>query len=109
MIKRKGVFPVNNEFAPDIITLIDEENKEHSFEILDTLVYEDDEYYALYPIFDEAEQAVQDSGEYYIMHVVDGEDGEQELAEIDDDDLLDRLAEIFEAHFEEMFSDEEEE
>ena len=95
-----------DEFAPDIITLIDEEDKEHSFEILDTLVQDDKEYYALYPIFDEAEDAVQDSGEYYIMEVIDV-DGEQQLAEVEDDDLLDSLAEIFEAHFEEMFSDED--
>ena len=99
---------MDNEFAPDIITLIDEENKEHSFEILDTLVQDDKEYYALYPIFDDAEDSVQDSGEYYIMEVVDV-DGEQQLAEVEDDDLLDSLAEIFEAHFEEMFSDEDEE
>ena len=99
---------MDNDFAPDIINLIDEENNEHSFEILDTLVYDGKEYYALYPLFDEAEDAVQDSGEYYIMEVIDV-DGEQQLAEVEDDDLLDSLAEIFEAHFEEMFSDDDEE
>ncbi len=98
---------MDNEFAPDIITLLDEDNQEHSFEILDTIVRDDKEYYALYPFFEDAEDAVEDSGEYYIMEVIDA-DGEQELAEVEDDDLLDSLAEIFEAHFEEMFYDEDE-
>ena len=38
---------MNNEFAPDLITLIDDEGNEHSFEILDTIEHEDSEYYGL--------------------------------------------------------------
>lgn len=98
---------MENDFAADLITLVDEENVEHQFEILDQLVYNDIEYYALYPIFDDAEDAVEDSGEYYIMEVIDV-DGEQQLAEVEDDDLLDELAKIFEERFEELFDDEEE-
>ena len=98
---------MKNDFAADLITLVDEENVEHQFEILDQLVYNDTEYYALYPIFDDANDAVEDSGEYYIMEVIDV-DGEQQLAEVEDDDLLDELAEIFEKRFETLFDDEEE-
>lgn len=98
---------MDNEFTPDLITLIDEDNVEHNFEILDTIVHNDTEYYALYPIFEDAEDAVEDSGEYYIMEAIEA-DGEQQLAEVEDDDLLDELAEIFEARFEELFSDDEE-
>lgn len=97
---------MNNEFSADLITLIDEDNNEHTFEILDTLEYEDKEYYALYPVFDGAEESVEDSGEYYIMEVVE-ENGEEELAEVEDDELLDKLAEIFEQRFEELFDDDE--
>lgn len=98
---------MDNDFAADLITLVDEENVEHQFEILDQLVYNDTEYYALYPIFDDAESAVEDSGEYYIMEVIDV-DGEQQLAEVEDDDLLDELAKVFEQRFEELFDDEDE-
>ena len=97
---------MNNEFSADLITLIDEDNNKHTFEILDTLEYEDKEYYALYPVFDDAEESVEDSGEYYIMEVVE-ENGEEELAEVEDDELLDKLAEIFEQRFEELFDDDE--
>ena len=97
---------MEKDFAPDLITLIDEEGNEHNFEILDKIETEENEYYALYPIFDEAEESLQDSGEYYIMEAVITENGEEELAEIDDEALLDKLAEQFEKRFEELFDDE---
>jgi uncharacterized protein YrzB (UPF0473 family) len=98
---------MDKEFAPDLITLIDDEGNEHNFEILDTLTQDEREYYALYPVFDNADDSVNDSGEYYIMEVVLNDDGEEELAELDDEELLDSLAEIFEKRFEELFDDEE--
>lgn len=98
---------MSNEYSPDLITLVDEEGNEHNFEILDTLEYEDTLYYALIPVFDNANDTLADSGEYYIMEVIE-EDGEQELAEVDDDELIDKLAEIFEERFNDIFDDDEE-
>lgn len=95
---------MDNEFKPDLITLIDEENIEHNFEILDTIENEKGVFYALYPVFETAEEAVEDNGEYYIMEVIE-EDGEEQLAEVDDEALLDELAAVFEKHFEELFDD----
>jgi len=37
------------------------------------------------------------------------EDGEEQLAEVEDDDLLNRLADIFEQRYADSFEDEEEE
>ena len=99
---------MDNEFKPDLITLIDDDNVEHSFEILDTIDDERGVFYALYPIFDDENEMLNDSGEYYIMEVID-EDGEEKLAEVDDEKLLDELAAVFEQHFEELFDDDEEE
>lgn len=96
---------MDKEFAPDLITLIDDENVEHNFEIIDTIENEKGVFYALYPIFDDPDSAIADDGEYYIMEVIE-EDGEEQLAEVDDDALLDELAEIFEKRFEELFSEE---
>ena len=95
---------MDNEFQPDLITLIDEDNVEHDFEILDTIENEKGVFYALYPVFDSAEDAVEDSGEYYIMEVVET-DGEEQLVEVEDDALLDELAAVFEKHFAEMYDD----
>ena len=99
---------MDNEYKPDLITLVDEDNVEHNFEILDTIENEKGVFYALYPIFENADDSVEDSGEYYIMEVIE-EDGEEQLAEVEDDALLDELAAVFEKHFEELFDDEEEE
>ena len=99
---------MNNEFAPDLIPLIDYEGNEHSFEILDTIEHEDSEYYALYPFYENPEDSVNDAGEYYIMEAIINDNGEEEFAEIDDEDLLDYLAEKFEANFEKLFDDEDE-
>ena len=99
---------MENEYKPDLITLIDEDNVEHNFEILDVIENEKGVFYALYPIFDTADETVEDSGEYYIMEVIE-EDGEEQLAEVEDEALLDELSAIFEKHFEELFDDVEEE
>ena len=96
---------MSNDYSPDLITLVDEDNVEHNFEILDTIDFEGKEYYALYPVFDNAEEMVADSGEYYIMEAVDSEDG-WELSGVDDDELIDKLSVIFEDRFAEKFGEE---
>ncbi|MDP4121069.1 MAG: DUF1292 domain-containing protein [Bacillota bacterium] len=97
---------MDNEFAADLITLVDDEGNEHSFEILDVIENDDGMFYALYPVFENAEDEINSDGEYYIFEVIE-EDGEQQLAEVEDDDLLDKLAEIFESRFEDLYEDEE--
>ena len=99
---------MDNSYKPDLITLIDEDNVEHNFEILDTIENEKGVFYALYPICDNAKDSVDDSGEYYIMEVIE-ENGEEQLAEVQDEALLDELSAIFEKRFEELFDDVEEE
>lgn len=94
-----------SDYSPDLVTLVDEDNVEHNFEILDTIEYDGKEYYALYPVFDNAEDMVADSGEYYIMEAIDAEDG-WELSEVDDDELIDKLSVIFEERFADKFGDE---
>lgn len=97
---------MSNDYSPDLITLVDEDNVEHNFEILDTVEFEGKEYYALYPVFDKADDMVADSGEYYIMEAQDSEDG-WELSEVEDDDLIDKLANIFEERFEDKFGEDD--
>lgn len=97
---------MDNEFAPDLITLLDDEGTEHNFEILDIIEEDDRCFLALLPAFDDAEESVESSGEYYIFESIE-EDGEEQLVEVDDDTLIDRLAETFEKRFETLFDDEE--
>lgn len=99
---------MNNEFAADLITLIDDEGNEHEFEILDVIENDDGCYYALLPTFDDPEESLESEGTYYIFEAIE-EDGEQQLAEVEDEELLDQLAEQFESRFEELYEYEDEE
>lgn len=96
-----------NEYTPDLVTLISEEGEEIEFEILDIIENEDGKFYVLYPYYENPADAVNDPGEYYIFEVQEV-DGEEELAEIEDDELLDKLADEFEKRYNESFFDDEE-
>ena len=47
---------MKDEYTPDLITLLDEDNQEHNFEILDIIEDRDSKYYALLPCFDSKEE-----------------------------------------------------
>ena len=92
-----------NEFEPDLIGLIDEDGKEYSFEILDVIEENGRTFFALCPAYEGDEEGMIDDDEYIIMEqIIENEDAV--IAEVEDEDLLDHLAEIFEEHFNEMFS-----
>ena len=97
---------MNDEFGADLITLIDDEGEEHEFEILDVIDNDEGCFYALLPTFDDPQDEVDSEGTYSIFEAIE-EDGEQQLAEVEDEELLDRLAEIFEKHFEELYEEED--
>ena len=95
----------NEEFAgiePDLISLLDEDGNEYEFEILDEIDYKDSHFYALMPLFDLPEQDIESENTYMIFEAVELENGEPELAEIEDDSLIDELAEIFESRFDDI-------
>lgn len=94
----------NEEFEADLITLLDDENVEHTFEIIDSIEKDDNVYYALLPVYDDAQEQLEDDGEYYIFQTIE-ENGEELLLEVEDDDLLDELASEFEKHFDEIFGE----
>ena len=89
---------MNNEFNADLITLISDDGQEIEFEILDIIENDEGKFYVLYPFYENPGDAVNDPGEYYIMEVFE-KDGEEELAEIEDDEKLDRIAAIFEENY----------
>lgn len=97
---------MNEDFSADLLTLVDEDGQEHEFEILDIIENDDGCFYALLPTFDDPQEQVESEGTYYIFQAFE-EDGEQQLAEVEDEELLDRLAAVFEQHFEELFDAED--
>ena len=99
---------MDNQYEADLITLIDDDGQEHEFEIIDELDTYDGHYMALVPTQQDPEEISSEAQTYYIFEVVE-EDGEEQLQEVEDDELLDKLAEIFESRFNEAYFDEPEE
>ncbi len=97
---------MQDEYGPDLLTLVDDDGNEHEFELLDVIDNDEGSFYALLPVFSDPSDEVESQGTYYIFQSYE-KDGEQELAEIDDQDLLNRLAAEFEKRFED-YDDEEE-
>lgn len=93
---------MNDSFSPDLISLIDETGAEHEFEILDQIEENGTLYFALMPVFENSSDMLYDSGEYTILESVE-DNGEQQLAEVEDHELKRKLADIFEERFNDMF------
>lgn len=93
----------------DLVSLVDDEGNEYEFEVLDEIDYNDSHYYALAPQFDLPDQDIESGSTYMIFEAVEDEDGQPQLAEIEDEELLDELAEIFEDHFDAAYESEENE
>ena len=91
----------------DLVTLVDEDGVEHEFEVIDTVEMDGTEYVAMVPVFDDPEDALEDSGELVILKVIE-EDGEEVLEAVEDDAEFDKIGEIFKERLKDTFDFEEE-
>ena len=94
----------NEEYDPEIYTLTDEDGKELNFALLGTLEHEGSVYKALIPVDENGEE---ESSEYVILKYTVDENGEELLETIEDDEEFDRIADIFDDEFSDIFYDEE--
>ncbi|MBR5202410.1 MAG: DUF1292 domain-containing protein [Clostridia bacterium] len=98
---------MSEEFNPDLVSVIDENGVEHVFEELDRIETDTAKYVALLPVFDEAEEILDDDGELIILKVCE-EDGETYLEPIEDDNEFNEIGKIFEERLSELFDFDEE-
>ena len=98
---------MSEEFNPDLVSVIDENGVEHVFEELDRIETDSAKYVALLPVYDEAEEIIDDDGELIILKVCE-EDGETYLEPIEDDNEFNEIGKIFEERLSELFSFDEE-
>ncbi len=98
---------MSEEFNPDLVSVIDENGVEHVFEELDRIETETAKYVALLPVYDDAEEIIDDDGELIILKVCE-EDGETYLEPIEDDNEFNEIGKIFEDRLSELFSFDEE-
>lgn len=99
---------MSEEFNPDLVSVVDENGVEHTFEELDRIETDKAKYVALLPVYDEAEEIIDDDGELIILRVAE-EDGETYLEPIEDDNEFNEVGAIFEDRLKDLFSFDEEE
>lgn len=96
------------EYNPDIVSVVDEDGVEHIFEELDRIETDDARYVALLPVYDEAEDVLDDDGEIIILKVEEEKNGDTYLCPIEDNEEFDEIEKIFEERLSELFEGEEE-
>jgi len=81
----------------NIITLHDEDGNEVSFEYLDLIPYDGEEYVVLLPTEEDAEEVV-------ILRLEETDDPEEDTyASVDDEEILNAIFEIFKEKFRDEF------
>ncbi|MBR1750648.1 MAG: DUF1292 domain-containing protein [Ruminococcus sp.] len=99
---------MNEEYMPDLYSLTDEDGNEQMFELLDCMDYEGETYYALTPYFEDGQQALEDSGAVVILKS-EYVDDEETMVTIDDDELYEKIGNMFLERIEAMFDFDDEE
>ncbi len=96
------------DYGNDLVTVVDDDGKEHEFEVLDRIETDDKKYIALLPVFESKTDLLDDSGELIILSVSE-ENGETVLEPIEDEDEFDEIGAIFEERLSEYFDFEDKE
>ena len=91
------------EDLDNIVVLNDEDGNEVKFEFLDLVELDDEEYVVLLPITEEGEE---EEGEVVILKVEDSDDedsDEESYVSIEDEEVLNKVFEIFKEKFKDDF------
>ncbi|MGN0635451.1 MAG: DUF1292 domain-containing protein [Acutalibacteraceae bacterium] len=100
---------MEKEYNPDIVSVVDEEGKEHVFEELDRIETDDGRYVALLPVYDDPQEMLEDSGELIILKVEEEDDGDTYLCPIEDEEEFNEIGQLFEERLSELFDFDEDE
>ncbi len=93
---------IEDEDLSNIIILSDENGEDVQFEFLDLIEYDSEEYVVLLPVIEEDEE---DDGEVVILKVEDsGNDEEESYVSVDDEEVLNKVFEIFKEKFKDEFN-----
>lgn len=89
-------------YQPDLISVSDDEGNEIIFELLERYETENDVYVAITEFHDDAEEIVEADNEVIILKVLE-DNGEEYLAEIEDEIEFEQVSDILMAMVEEKF------
>ena len=94
---------LDGEELDNIIVLNDEDGNEVKFEFLDLVELDDEEYVVLLPVAEEGEE---EDGEVVILKLEDNDDEDSEeesYVSVEDEDVLNKVFEIFKEKFKDDF------
>lgn len=91
------------DYTPDLITLEDEDGKEHEFEVIDAVDHNDEHYMALLPYSSDPAKALEENADLLIMRVGVDENNEEFLTIVDEDEELYEVSQVFAKRLEEYF------
>ncbi len=83
------------DYQPDLITLEDENGKEHTFEVLDATEEDGARYFAMVPYSENASERLAADAEMIIMRAGEDGDGEEVLDIVEDEEELFAIGEVF--------------
>ncbi len=94
---------MENEELDNIVVLNDEEGNEVQFEFLDLVELDDEEYVVLLPVTDEGEE---DEGEVVILKLEDTDDDSEEesYVGVEDEEILNKVFEMFKEKYKDEFN-----
>lgn len=99
---------MNEEYTPTIITLVDEENTEHSFEIIDQFENNEEYYVAVVPYFEDPQKAFEEDPTIIFFRVgPEDEEGLETFDIVDDDEEYYEISGIFTKRYEAALEAEE--
>ena len=95
------------EELDNVVILNDEDGNEVKFEFLDLVELDDEEYVVLLPILEDGEE---DEGEVVILKLedTDEETEEESYVGVEDEEILNKVFEIFKEKFKDEFNFEDE-
>lgn len=103
---KENLDEVMGDELDNIIVLNDEDGKEVSFEFLDLVELDSEEYVILLPVVEEGEE---DEGEVVILKVEDTDsEDEESYVSVDDEEVLNKVFEMFKEKFKDEFNFSEE-
>ena len=105
MDKEETKTPDMEDDMDNILLLSDEDGNDVQFEFLDLIDYDEEEYVVLLPVEDESEDEI---GEVVILKVEQTESEDQEsYVGVEDEEVLNKVFEIFKEKFKDDFDFEE--
>lgn len=90
------------DYTPDLMTLEDEDGKEHVFEVVDAAEFKDEYYMAVVPYNEDPEKQLQEDATLIFMKSSEDEEGSY-VDIVDDDEEFYEVSKMFEKRLRELY------